>query len=62
VIDYNTLLVKEKILEEFKYVLPVFVTCQIVISNMEVKKFEGMKKAINWQVRGELVPECKGNE
>jgi len=46
-IDHNASLLEKKVAEAFKDVLPVFVACEIVIPNMEIKKFKRVEKVIN---------------
>jgi hypothetical protein len=35
-IDYNTALPKQKIPPPFKDMFPVFITCEVVVTNMEI--------------------------
>ena len=35
-IDYNPTIAEKKVAETFENMLPIFVTCKIVISNMEI--------------------------
>ena len=50
-IDHNASLPEKKVAEAFKNVLPVLVTCKIIISDMEIKKFKRVEKAKNWRER-----------
>ena len=50
-IDHNTSLPEKKVAEAFKNVLPVLVTCKIIISDVEIKKFKRVEKAKNWRER-----------
>jgi hypothetical protein len=46
-INNNTLLAEKKISESLEDVFPVLVTSQIIVANMEIQEFEGLKQMIN---------------
>jgi hypothetical protein len=46
-LDNNTSLSEKQISESLEDVFPVLVTCQIVVANVEIQEFEGLKQTIN---------------
>jgi len=42
--------------------LPVFIACQIIITNIEIEEFERPKQGLGWRIMGQLRFKGKENE
>jgi hypothetical protein len=46
-LNNNPSLAEKKIPESLEDVFPVLVACQIIVANVEIQEFEGLKQTIN---------------
>jgi hypothetical protein len=48
-IDHNSTVSKQKVALPFEDMLPVFVACEVIITNMYIQEIERLEEGIYWQ-------------